>query len=334
MNNNPSLIITSIAAPNSVLENYAKLCAQKNMNFILIGDVPSPVDFHIEGCRFYGIGDQKKLPFSIIERLPERHYSRKNIGYLLAAKSKWIVETDDDNLPLDSFWDDRVKNIRARVPAEKGWTNVYRYFSGANIWPRGFPLDLIQQPLQSLADVHEFNCPIQQGLANENPDVDAIYRMVSELPLNFGDHEPVALPAGNWCPFNSQNTTWFPEAYLLLYLPSYCSFRMTDIWRSFVAQRIAWTCNWPVLFHKATVWQERNVHNLMKDFADEIPGYLHNSAIVRALEALTLDNGAAHIGANLIRCYEALIDMGVVGAEELPLVKAWVTDMQLAMNEA
>lgn len=333
MSSNPSLIITSIAAPNSVLENYSRLCLQKGIEFILIGDVPSPADFQIAGCRFYGISDQKKLPFTIVDLLPERHYSRKNIGYLLAAKSKWIVETDDDNLPFDSFWTERSKTIRARVPAGRGWTNVYRYFSEANIWPRGFPLDMIQDPLQLLGEERELLCPIQQGLANENPDVDAVYRMVSKLPLNFDEQQAVALPEGNWCPFNSQNTTWFPEAYLLLYLPSYCSFRMTDIWRSFVAQRIAWTCNWPVLFHSATVWQERNAHNLMKDFADEIPGYLHNSAIANTLESLSLDMGVAHIGSNLIRCYEALIGLGVIGAKELPLVKAWVSDMQRAMND-
>ena len=55
--------------------------------------------------------------------------------------------------------------------------------------------------------------------------------------------------------------------YPLLYLPAYCSFRMTDIWRSFVAQRIAWENGWRLLFHGPTMEQERNVHDLMKDFA-------------------------------------------------------------------
>lgn len=63
---------------------------------------------------------------------------------------------------------------------------------------------------------------------------------------------------------------------------------MTDIWRSFVAQRVAWECGWSVLFHGPTVWQERNDHNLMRDFEDEVPGYLNNSAIREALESLSL----------------------------------------------
>ena len=76
-----------------------------------------------------------------------------------------------------------------------------------------------------------------------------------------------------------------------MYLPSYCSFRMTDIWRSYVAQRIAWECGWSVLYHEPTVWQERNEHNLMKDFEDEIPGYTNNLNICKTLQALHLKPG-------------------------------------------
>src|SRR5438270_335676 len=78
----------------------------------------------------------------------------------------------------------------------------------------------------------EIYCPIQQGLADENPDVDAIYRLAFPLPLTFRTDRRIALGGSAWCPFNSQNTTWTREAFPLLYLPSYCSFRMTDIWRS------------------------------------------------------------------------------------------------------
>ena len=35
-----------------------------------------------------------------------------------------------------------------------------------------------------------------------------------------------------------------------------------------------------------------------------------------------------HLGAGLRRCYEALIDLGVVGREELTLVNAWLADLR------
>ena len=169
--------------------------------------------------------------------------------------------------------------------------------------------------------------PIQQGLADGNPDVDAIYRMTRALPVNFDKSEPVALDAGCWCPFNSQNTTWFREAFLLMYLPASCNFRMTDIWRSFVAQRIAWTCGWKILFHQATVKQERNVHSLTDDFADELPGYLHNTSLCGMLEDLDLAAGPANITENLRRCYHLLTEEGLVDKDEMNRVDAWMEDM-------
>jgi len=112
-----------------------------------------------------------------------------------------------------------------------------------------------------------------------------------------------------------------------MYLPSYCSFRMTDIWRSFVAQRIAWTNSWSILIHEPTVHQERNVHNLIRDFEDEVPGYLHNMKIIEKLEGLRLVAGAENISANIQRCYEALVELSVIGSEELPLLEAWLADL-------
>ena len=201
--------------------------------------------------------------------------------------------------------------------------NVYRYFTRTHVWPRGFPVDLAASPVPDTSGTRKGHFPIQQGLADGNPDVDAIFRMVLPGPDIRFDNGKIALESGTWCPFNSQNTTWFREAFPLMYLPSYCSFRMTDIWRSFVAQRIAWTCGWEILFHGPTVYQERNVHNLMNDFADEVPGYLNNGLIAQKLAALDLPQGTQNITDNLIRCYELLISMGVVGEEERELVREW-----------
>ena len=184
--------------------------------------------------------------------------------------------------------------------AAGGWVNVYRYFTQAMLWPRGFPLEHVQEDLAPRASLKtaEVDCPIQQGLVNENPDVDAIYRLVSSLPQSFAAGEPVALAPGSWCPFNSQNTAWWRDAFPLLYLPAYCSFRMTDIWRSFVAQRIAWANDWSVLFHAANVWQERNEHNLIANLRRSA-GYC-TKAIGEALEKLQLNSGSDRLCENLL----------------------------------
>lgn len=325
------LVITSIATDqNSVLKSYADISKAKKVPFIVIGDKKSPSHFDLTGCDFYSLEQQQNLVFTLSKTLPIGHYSRKNLGYLIAISkgAKIIIETDDDNLPFESFWIEREKKQINHLIDQEGWLNVYNYYSDQKIWPRGFALDELSKELPILSSKVLTDCPIQQGLADENPDVDAIYRLLFPLPLSFDKKESIALGNGTICPFNSQNTTWFEEAFPLMYLPSYCSFRMTDIWRSFVAQRIAWTCGWSILFHQSTVYQERNDHNLMHDFRDEIEGYLHNKSIMEELMLLKLDNGLENIPNNLIKCYSKLVELKFIGEEELSLLNCWLKDIE------
>lgn len=327
-----SLIITSIANDqHPILKQFAQECKTHNTPFIVIGDTKSPATFQLDGCDFWSVERQQQLPFEFAKKCPTRHYSRKNIGYLVAIQngSTELVETDDDNIPRPEFWSTKTRNVTAHAFENNDWVNVYHYFTEKMIWPRGYPLEDLQKKQPDLQSLPEktIDCPIQQGLADENPDVDAVYRLTYPLPLNFELKAKLALGKNAWSPFNSQNTYWFKEAFPLMYLPSYCSFRMTDIWRSYVAQRIAWECGWSVLYHEPTVWQERNEHNLMKDFEDEISGYTNNKMIGRELAALKLKPGKENCFDNLVTCYQKLIDIKVVGAEEMDLLKAWISDL-------
>ena len=58
--------------------------------------------------------------------------------------------------------------------------------------------------------------------------------------------------------------------------------------------------------------QHRNAHNLLRDFEQEIPGYLNNNRIISILERTQLLSGAEMVGDNLHRCYEALISAGII----------------------
>jgi hypothetical protein len=85
---------------------------------------------------------------------------------------------------------------------------------------------------------------------------------------------------------------------------------MTDIWRSFVAQRCLWELNSGVSFHSATVLQERNVHSLLRDLEDEVPAHLLNDKIQVALEAISID--AQDMLCNVTICYEALVNSRLI----------------------
>lgn len=327
--NDRFLIVTTINPPNAVLQSLAQGCGDQNMPFIVIGDTKSPVDFALEGARYYNIQDQLKAFPVFAKHLPTKHYTRKNIGYLIAIKegATEIQETDDDNIPYQSFWQfDSTPQTVDRLSCDDNWCNVYQQFTERKIWPRGFALNKVNAHPQVKLESVNAQGYIFQGLANQNPDVDALYRLTCELPVDFQDRSPVMLAPGIWCPFNSQNTIFKQAVFPLLYLPSFCSFRMTDIWRSLVAQRCLWELGESVVFHNATVYQERNEHDLLKDFADEVPGYLHNEQITRLLEDCVLDPQDMY--RNLMICYEALIKHEIVGAQEHSLLKQWCVELQ------
>jgi hypothetical protein len=127
-----SLIITSIANDeHPILKQFAEECKNRNFNFIVIGDTKSPNEFQLENCDFWSIDRQQTLPFELAKITPTRHYSRKNLGYLLAIKngSTELVETDDDNIPREEFWDKKERNVKSHIFENAGWVNVYHYFT-------------------------------------------------------------------------------------------------------------------------------------------------------------------------------------------------------------
>ena len=61
-------------------------------------------------------------------------------------------------------------------------------------------------------------------------------------------------------------------------------------------------------FSRSDRLAERNEHNLLRDFSDEVPGYLHNAAMAHALEELDLKSGKNTFSENLFRCYQTLTE--------------------------
>jgi hypothetical protein len=335
-------VITTIQEPTRAVVRLVEKLTQCGGLLVVAGDEQGPAHFRsqhfAEGCRidFLALADQRASKFDLAGKLPVGSYSRKNVAYLhaIAAGADFLYETDDDNAPLDSWQlrSESMTTVRSIDSADGRWVNSYRYFSKELIWPRGFPLSELHSEAPEARMVTAVRSPIQQGLANGSPDVDAVWRLIFDRNFAFGDGAPIVLEAGNWCPFNTQSTWWWPTAYPLLYLPSYCSFRTCDIWKSFIAQRCLWEIGHAVAFHAPEVFQDRNQHDLDRDFADEVPGYTRNKEIANILSRLRLENGEAQIGANLHRCYEALIAAGIFPSAELELVELWLENVRLAVT--
>jgi hypothetical protein len=107
---------------------------------------------------------------------------------------------------------------------------------------------------------------------------------------------------------------------------------MTDIWRSFIAQRCLWELDLGIVFHGPEATQERNQHDLMRDFVDEIPGYTRNQELVTVLKNLRLEKGSDALLSNLLSCYEVLIGKQFFPKSELDLVRTWIADLEEAQK--
>lgn len=319
----PALVITTIALPTAAILQFRELLA--DWRVIVVGDRKTPSPWELQGVEFIPYDQPPAAAAELAALLPFDSYSRKNIGYVaaMAEGASTIIETDDDNYPYDAFGTAITRRVQGRVVRQGGWVNVYRAFTTHRIWPRGLPLRAVGPSLESpldLGDAVEMECPIQQFLADGDPDVDAIYRLVDGRDVTFSG-APIVLRPGTYSPFNSQNTVWWPEAYRLLYLPSQVSFRVTDIWRGLIATAVAQAQDWPIAVFPPSVRQYRNPHDLLKDFAEEIPGYLHNELILESLvEVISQAKDAA---SGLRAGYSELVRMELVPRDELTLVDVW-----------
>lgn len=328
------IVVTTINHPTEAIVRFSKL-SKKGWNVVVVGDEKTPKNWTQENITYLSIDMQDELFGDLSRETPRNHYCRKNIGYLYAIKNgaRCILETDDDNIPYEDFGSGVVEIRRGRLLTGARWVNVYKYFTNENIWPRGTPLDEIQSVGRVEELESEYAYPIQQYLADQDPDVDAVYRLTMNKEIVFNKNTTIGVEKNSWVPFNSQNTVFFQSAFPLLYLPCNVSFRMTDIWRSFVAQRVLWCFDRRIAFHSSTVMQVRNEHNLMHDFIDEIPGYINNKKIADLLdECSSLLDQKMEMGNVAKLMWETLCSAGIIPEKELKIYDLWakcISEMEM-----
>jgi hypothetical protein len=322
-----AVVLTSIHPPTPAVKRFAAL---EDWAVLVVGDRKTPPNWHCPGVRFISAAQQKTLAFRIVPSLPWNHYARKMIGYLLAARegAELLAESDDDNLPKKEWAFPDLTGCYAQVPAGCTAVNIYSLFTRQPIWPRGFPLTRITTPESTIdpstLTSQKVRIGIWQALADDDPDVDAIYRLTRNRPCRFARREPVVLPPGTFSPVNSQNTAFRRQLLPLMYLPAHVNFRVTDILRGYVAQPILWAAGYRLGFTGPTVRQTRNAHDLQADFASELPLYTEVERILSLVqEGVRVE---ASVGENLYTVYQNLARAAIVQEKELDLLTAWLED--------
>ena len=149
----------------------------------------------------------------------------------------------------------------ALQPVNVSVFNPYPLYGAADSWPRGFPLNYVRPTLRPphhydshcITQTRHCLAVVQQMLANQDPDVDAIYRLTNAggMPFYFLADRPemtdpavaraapsVALPADTFAPFNAQATILTPAAFFAALLPATVHGRVSDIWRSYILETL------------------------------------------------------------------------------------------------
>lgn len=318
-----AIVITTINEKTKALEEFE---AKKEWHVVVVGDKRSKDIPESENLRFLSVEEQADLGYQFADRCPYHHYGRKNIGYIYAVQSgaEIIYDTDDDNIPYPRWYAPEFE-ARKVVSSDRRFVNVYAHFGAKGVWPRGFPLDEVRAVGRDRTKERKVSVGVWQGLADRDPDVDAIFRLLDGRETVFEPGDAFALEEGVYSPFNSQNTFWHRSLFPLLYLPVTVSFRFTDILRGYIAQRIMWETGRYLGVMEATVFQTRNVHDLMKDFEDEIECYTKTHGVVSVLSTLKL-RGEVH--QDLVTAYEALVYAGLIDRKELDMLQAWLIDLE------
>jgi STELLO glycosyltransferases len=321
---NKFIVITSINYPSEAVLKFSQL---EDWQVIVVADLKTPEDWQQDNVTILTVEKQLSLPFETAKKLPWNHYARKNLGYLYAIMqgAEILYETDDDNIPYE-FWPSFYPiDLEAEVSLDKNkFVNAYSYFCQENVWPRGFPLEFIQQSKVTETTTQKVTAPIQQGLANLDPDVDAIYRLVQGQEIVFNQRPPLFINSGTYCPFNSQNTLWYPSAFQYLFLPAYVPNRVTDIWRGYIVQRFLHIQKQGILFCNASVFQHRNFHNLMHDFKEELDIYTKTQTLVQLLDKYTGDYKDA---------IKYLSSYNFFNEQDIVLFDAWLKDIHSLQAE-
>eukprot|EP01006_Ploeotia_vitrea_P031135 TRINITY_DN63440_c0_g1_i1.p1 TRINITY_DN63440_c0_g1~~TRINITY_DN63440_c0_g1_i1.p1 ORF type:complete len:384 (+),score=14.84 TRINITY_DN63440_c0_g1_i1:157-1308(+) len=338
------VVITTINEPTKLIHQSARL---PTWCLVVVLDNKTPIPYKVSGKNVVvlSMADQKKLPYRIMDNIPQNHFGRKNVGfmYAIAHGATMIYDTDDDNylrtetpeedaIPIKWRQNEDAYSVRSGVPV----FNPYPLY-GSDSWPRGFPLQFIRnetttakksdlQNLHKLSTQEKSSLWVHQSLANQDPDFDAIYRLTRSLPVFFEDKVGGISPnVGTMTPYNAQATLHFKEAFWGLLLPITVHGRVSDIWRSYFTQRLMWDLGGRICFRYPWVYQDRNVHSYIKDFDSEIPLYLRAGPLVSYLQKW--HSTQKTLPQQLVDLYIAMYRCQILQLNDVLLMFDWVQDL-------
>ena len=170
---------------------------------------------------------------------------------------------------------------------------------------------------------------VLQSLADYQPDLDAIYRITMPNQFFFkrtNETRPLLVPRRVLTPYNAQATLHFKKSFWGLLLPITVHGRVSDIWRSYFAQRMFWQTNLQLGFlPRPLVVHQRNDHNNLGDLNGEQDLYMKSEHLVKFLSSW---RGTGNSLPELIEeLWVALYEHNYIDVKDVELVQLWLNSL-------
>jgi hypothetical protein len=183
-----------------------------------------------------------------------------------------MATVDDDNIPYSNWGDNILVGSEVEIDLyENIGCPYFDPISPTNhndLWHRGFPIEYL--PFKNNIEYKgktKRKILIQADFWDGDPDIDAICRLSKKPIVKFEQFKPFG--SNQLAPFNSQNT-FIAREVIPYYTVLPHTGRMDDIWGSYIAQ---FYFPQSVTYNQATVYQDRNVQDLVTNLENEVIGY-------------------------------------------------------------
>ena len=279
---NKYIVTTTINPPTLATIKYSR---KEDWTLIVVGDTKTPhYDYENLNCIYLSPEYQEKTYPELSETIGWKSIQRRNIGFVEAYNrgADIVATVDDDNIPYDDWGTNVVVGETVEIDFYNTDLGVFDPLSVTEhnqVWHRGYPIDLVPyRDRVSYGGKLKRRVLVQADLWDGDPDIDAMARLSIRPIVKF---DKIQGPYGSLSisPFNSQNTFLAREV-----IPYYSVFphvgRMDDIWGGYVLQHY-----FPksVVYNKASVYQDRNVQDLVTNLEKEIIGYRYTTDLIRSL---------------------------------------------------
>ena len=284
-----AICTTTINAPTKAIKKFIKIAKKDDWHIFIAGDTKTPHKEYqdigyVEDCVTYLTPEeQEKMSKELSDLIGWKCIQRRNFAILAAyqAGAEIMALIDDDNIPYENWGKSLKVNSETNATIYNTNEPVFDPLSPLypHLWHRGFPIQLLDSRQISSTRQEKRKVLVQADLWDGDPDIDAVAR-ITLAPLVRDQNTVMPYGSNKQMPFNSQNTFISRDI-----LPTYFLFphigRMDDIWAAYITQR-----EFPnsVVFSSASVWQERNPHDLSKDLEAELIGYKHSLDIVNGAD--------------------------------------------------